>query len=90
MGHLVQLHSEHLAQSLMNVPAYFIIVEVAIVLLGPRRWRRSNIVTINLSWPSTSWMEKDVIVSTTLYIPVFGHVTQPFTVFALVIEIVWE
>lgn len=47
-GPLVQFHSEHLAQSLMDVPAYLIVVDVAIVLLGPRRWRRSNIVTINL------------------------------------------
>lgn len=47
-GHLVQSCSQCLAQRLMNLPSYFTIVDVAIVLLGLRRWRRSNIITITL------------------------------------------
>lgn len=61
-GHLVQPCSECLAQCLMNPPAYFV-VDVAIVLLGPRIWRRSVILTVTLRWPCGSWMNNYLIVS---------------------------
>lgn len=61
-GHLVQPCSECLAQCLMNPPAYFM-VDVAIVLRGPRIWRRSVILTVTLRWPCSSWMNNYLIVS---------------------------
>lgn len=61
-GHLVQQYSECLAQCLMNPPAYFI-MDMAIVSLGPRIWRRSVIFTVTLRWPYCSWMSNYHIVS---------------------------
>lgn len=58
----------------MTQPFYFTIVDMAIVILGPRIWRRSNIITITLRWPETSRMKNNLIVSLhCTYSVCFGH-----------------